>query len=184
MSPKFSLMKSTRLLFILFVMLSAPAGSATDNDRYAAQRQQMVEEIAADARRLVRHIDKDSVSDRVMQAMATVPRHRFVPTHERPNAYENRPLPIGYGQTISQPYIVALMTRHAQIQPGDKVLEVGTGCGYQTAVLAAVGADVYSIEIVEPLATITADRLNRLGYPAKVRAGDGYEGWASSGHPS
>src|SRR5277367_6080622 len=114
----------------------------------------------------------------VLAAMTKVPRHEFVPEHLADKAYEDHPLPIGYNQTISQPYIVALMTELLQLTPGAKVLEVGTGSGYQTAILAEVGAEVYSMEIVEPLAKESAERLRRLGYGRiHVKHGDGYVGW-------
>jgi len=110
--------------------------------------------------------------------MRKVPRHEFVPEHLADAAYEDHPLPIGYGQTISQPYIVALMTELLRLTPGAKVLEVGTGCGYQTAVLAEIAAEVYSMEIIEPLANESADRLQRLGYKnIQIKRGDGYLGW-------
>lgn len=114
---------------------------------------------------------------RVLEAMRRVARHRFVPGELSERAYEDRPLPIGHDQTISQPYIVALMSELADVQPGDRVLEVGTGSGYQAAVLAELGAEVYSIEIVEPLARMAAKRLAELGYHVTVRHGDGYRGW-------
>lgn len=115
---------------------------------------------------------------RVLQAMREVPRHLFVPQEMRPYAYADSPLPIGYEQTISQPYIVAFMTEALKPQPDDRVLEVGTGSGYQAAVLSVLVKEVYSIEIVEPLAKEAADRLQRLGYSnVKVRSGDGYRGW-------
>ena len=115
---------------------------------------------------------------RVLAAMAKVPRHEFVPEPLAGEAYEDHPLPIGYTQTISQPYIVALMTELLQIQSGAKVLDVGTGSGYQAAILAEVGAQVYSIEIVEPLARSSAELLRRLGYASvQVKQGDGYWGW-------
>jgi protein-L-isoaspartate(D-aspartate) O-methyltransferase len=114
----------------------------------------------------------------VLAAMHQVPRHEFVPERWIAAAYEDHPLPIGYGQTISQPYIVALMTELLQPTRGAKILEVGTGSGYQTAILAEVGAEVYSIEILEPLAHEAADRLRRLGYDrVHLRQGDGYLGW-------
>ena len=113
-----------------------------------------------------------------MSAMSKVPRHEFVPAWERPAAYADRPLPIGHGQTISQPFIVALMTDFMDIQPGDSVLEVGTGCGYQAAVLAELAKKVYTIEIVEPLGREAAQRLARLGYDnVAAKVGDGYQGW-------
>lgn len=120
---------------------------------------------------------RDIVDPRVLAAMRSVPRHAFVPPELAGAAYHDGPLPIGHGVTISQPYIVALMTQLARIEPGDRVLDVGTGSGYQAAVLAAMGAEVYGIEIIEPLATEAAARLTRLGHAATVRAGDGFRGW-------
>jgi protein-L-isoaspartate(D-aspartate) O-methyltransferase len=121
---------------------------------------------------------RDIVDPRVLQAMRTVPRHLFVPESWRQQAYGDHPLPIGHEQTISQPYIVALMSELARIAPGDRVLEIGTGSGYQTAVLAALGAEIYSLEVVEPLAAAAAALLARLGYDrVTVRGGDGYGGW-------
>jgi protein-L-isoaspartate(D-aspartate) O-methyltransferase len=115
---------------------------------------------------------------RVLAAMTKVPRHKFVPEHLADAAYEDHPLPIGYNQTISQPYIVALMTELLQLQPGARVLEVGTGSGYQAAILAEVGAQVYTLEILEPLAKTSAELLQRLGYTSvHVKQGDGYLGW-------
>jgi len=121
---------------------------------------------------------RDITDVRVLAAMRTVPRHEFVPEAVVAHAYDDAPLPIGHQQTISQPYIVALMTQHADIQPADRVLEIGTGSGYQAAVLAEVAKDVYSIEIVEPLARQAERTLKRLGYErVHVRHGDGYRGW-------
>ncbi|NNL86567.1 MAG: protein-L-isoaspartate(D-aspartate) O-methyltransferase [Myxococcales bacterium] len=118
---------------------------------------------------------------RVLRAMGEVPRHEFVPTELRPFAYRDRPLPIGHGQTISQPYIVAVMSELAQLKPGDRVLEVGTGSGYQAAVLAALGAEVYSIELLPELAAQAAATLKRLGYRnIQLRQGDGFAGWPSA----
>ena len=114
----------------------------------------------------------------VLAALRAVPRHRFVPAPQAREAYADHPLPIGHGQTISQPYIVALMTEQAQLKPDDVVLEVGTGSGYQAAVLAEIVAQVYTIEIVEPLAHQAARDLAAAGYSrVEVRAGDGYAGW-------
>ena len=113
----------------------------------------------------------------VLRAMRMVPRHRFVPESQRASVYDDRPLPIGYGQTISQPYIVALMSELAAVKPGDTVLEVGTGSGYQAAVLAEMGVKVFSIEIVEPLAKQAKATLKALEYDVAVRHGDGYGGW-------
>ncbi len=128
----------------------------------------------------------DAVARRQMQpvlkVMRAVPRHEFVPIHYSRQAYADRPLPIGYGQTISQPYIVAEMTRLLRIDRTSKVLEIGTGSGYQAAVLAHVTPHVYSIEIVLPLARSASKRLQRLGYTTvQVRHGDGYHGWAEKG---
>lgn len=113
-----------------------------------------------------------------LRAMETVPRHLFVSESQREYAYHDYPLPIGYGQTISQPYIVAAMTELLSLKPGDKVLEVGTGSGYQAAVLAELVDEVYSIEILKPLGEEAAERLKRLGYEnIRVKIGDGYLGW-------
>ena len=113
-----------------------------------------------------------------LEAMRAVPRHEFLPLRLREEAYGDYPLPIGHGQTISQPYIVAFMTEAIRPQPGEKILEIGAGSGYQAAVLAQMGADVYSIEIVEPLAEMARQTLERLGYKnAHVKHGDGYRGW-------
>jgi protein-L-isoaspartate(D-aspartate) O-methyltransferase len=124
-------------------------------------------------------IEARGVSDvRVLDAMRSVPRHEFVPDSLAARAYEDNPLPIGDGQTISQPYIVAAMSELARIGPGSRVLEVGTGSGYQAAVLHEIAGEIYSIEIVEALAGRSADLLERLGYEsAHVRHGDGYRGW-------
>ena len=127
-----------------------------------------------------RQIERRGVKDaRVLGAMRKVPRHRFIPESQAAYAYEDRPLPIGLQQTISQPYIVALMSELAGVKPGDKVLEVGTGSGYQAAVLAEMGVKVFSIEIVEPLAKQARATLDELGYGKRVtvRHGDGYAGW-------
>ncbi len=119
---------------------------------------------------------------KVLEAMRVVPRHVFVPTAMRTYAYEDGPLPIGYGQTISQPYIVAFMTEALRLDPNSVVLEIGTGSGYQAAVCAEIAREVYTIEIVEPLARSAAELLVQLGYAnIHVRAGDGYFGWAEKG---
>ena len=171
-------MKPTLIIFLLSCLLAAETISAQQVDKYASQRQMMIEEIASDASRLVKYIDKDSVSDRVMQSMASVPRHLFIPPEMRDGAYENRPLPIGYGQTISQPYIVALMTDLLQPQPDHKVLEIGTGSGYQAAVLSGLVKEVYSIEIIDKLGLTAKQVLKQLGYDnVSTRIADGYDGW-------
>ncbi len=119
-----------------------------------------------------------ALSEPVAAAMRAVERHQFVPQSERRNAYENRPLPIGYGQTISQPYIVALMTELAQLSAGERALEIGTGSGYQAAVLAEMGVAVSTIEIIPALGHGAARRLQRLGYDGvTARVADGYHGW-------
>lgn len=120
---------------------------------------------------------RDIDDPRVLAAMRSVPRHEFVPPELGFAAYEDGPLSIGHGVTISQPYIVALMTQLARVGPGDRVLDLGTGSGYQAAVLATLGATVYGLEIIEPLATAAAERLARLGLPATIRAGNGWGGW-------
>lgn len=146
---------------------SPPA--ATTDDRFAEERYAMVRDTVA---------SRDVTDENVLRAMRTVPRHELVPEDQRDDSYEDHPLPIGHDQTISQPYIVGLMTQLAEVDRGDTVLEVGTGSGYQAAVLAEMGVEVYSIEIVEPLAERAAADLERLGYDSvHVRAGDGYRGW-------
>ena len=120
--------------------------------------------------------------ERVLTAMAKVSREEFVPQDSRAASYTDQPLPIGYGQTISQPYIVAFMTEQLHPSSGDRVLEIGTGSGYQAAVLAELVAEVYSIEIIEPLAKTAEATLQRLGYTnVQVKAGDGYKGWPEHG---
>jgi protein-L-isoaspartate(D-aspartate) O-methyltransferase len=150
------------------LLLAAPAPAAPPDPQAAAR-----------ARMVASQIEARGVKDgRVLQAMGTVERHRFVPPALHAEAYADRPLPIGLDQTISQPYIVALMTELAAVRPGARVLEVGTGSGYQAAVLSLLAAEVYSIEIVVPLADEARARLAGLGYAnVTVRAGDGYRGW-------
>jgi len=127
---------------------------------------------------LARDTEQATLNDDVMRSLATVERHEFVPQRERPFAYENRPLPIGYGQTISQPYIVALMTDLIEPDVDDVILEIGTGSGYQAAILAKLVKHVYSIEIIETLADEARARLARLGYEnITTKLGDGYYGW-------
>lgn len=121
---------------------------------------------------------RDITNQAVLNAMRTVPRHEFVPPEMRASAYADQPLPIGHGQTISQPYIVAIMTQLLELEPGDKILEVGTGSGYQAAVLAELDTQVYSIEIIEALATQARSQLKQMEYDnVHVRHGDGYKGW-------
>jgi protein-L-isoaspartate(D-aspartate) O-methyltransferase len=138
-----------------------------------------VETVERRRRMIVDQLEGRDVHDaRVLAAMAAVPRHAFVPPELFPHAYDDMPLPIGRGQTISQPYVVAAMTQLAQLGPAARVLEIGTGCGYQTAVLAELAAEVYSIEIVPELAARAAAMLEQLGYGnVRLRQGDGYAGW-------
>jgi protein-L-isoaspartate(D-aspartate) O-methyltransferase len=125
-----------------------------------------------------KRLGKSALDPRVMAALGQVPRHAFVPENHRSTAYENRPQPIGHGQTISQPYMVAVMTDLAAIAPGDRVLEIGTGCGYQTAVLAELAARVYTVEVVPELANRAAELLRGLGYGnIDFHVGDGALGW-------
>jgi protein-L-isoaspartate(D-aspartate) O-methyltransferase len=157
---------------------AAEAMGARSPEEYEWQRARMVDQIAALARETAAETGRAALSARVIAAMGKVPRHEFVPAGERRNAYADRPLSIGHGQTISQPYIVALMTDFMDVQPGDRVLEIGTGSGYQAAVLAELARTVYTVEIVEPLAREARERFERLGYRNVVaRTGDGYRGW-------
>lgn len=163
--------------FLLFFLVSVPVMSLAEDDR-AAERRRMVEEVAAQAGLVARETGRSEFDARVLAAMEKVPRHEFVPEAQQRSAYRNRPLSIGAGQTISQPFIVALMTDLLALEPGDKVLEIGTGSGYQGAVLAELAADVYTIEIVESLGLTAAKAFARLGYDnVHARIGDGYQGW-------
>lgn len=156
-------------------MAGAQTASAED---FASGHRRMMEEITALVRETRTETGKPALDERVMAVMRKVPRHEFVPADQLPRAYQNRPLPIGHGQTISQPYIVALMTDLARVEPGHTVLEVGTGSGYQAAVMAHLARAVYTIEIVEPLGLQARQRLQKLGYDnVQVRLGDGYHGW-------
>jgi protein-L-isoaspartate(D-aspartate) O-methyltransferase len=148
---------------------ATPVTVDVNDERFAAARQQMVET----------QIQNRGVHDTaVLAAMEAVPRHLFVPAEWQEDAYADHPLPIGYGQTISQPYIVAWMSELLGLEAGDRVLEIGTGSGYQAAILGKMGLEVYTIEIVEPLATQAASRLAGMGYEnVVVRNADGYYGW-------
>ena len=151
---------------------------ASAEDDRAAERQQMVDEIRQLSRLVAAETGHSRIDARVLNAMETVRRHEFVPLAQRHAAYRNRPLTIGSGQTISQPFIVALMTDLLAVKPGDTVLEIGTGSGYQSAVLAKLAKDVYTVEIVESLGRSAAATLKRLGYTnVHTRIGDGYKGW-------
>ena len=149
--------------------LPAPPNEQPGPDRFQIARERMVAEQIA---------SRDVTDPRVLAAMRKVPRHEFVPPEQRESAYEDRPLPIGHGQTISQPYIVALMTQLAKPKPTDRALEIGTGSGYQAAVLSLLVSEVFTIEIEEPLAKDARQRLLALGCANVVtRTGDGYGGW-------
>jgi protein-L-isoaspartate(D-aspartate) O-methyltransferase len=160
-----------KLILILAYSVGLLTCSSQSNrdDLYHAARQRMVKE----------DIQGRGIEDqRVLQAMLKVKRHLFVPEAYRPMAYADRPLPVGEGQTISQPYIVALMAYHLHLKPADRVLEIGTGSGYQAAVLAELAKEVYSIEIIEQLARAAKERIEALGYKnIWVRHGDGFYGW-------
>jgi protein-L-isoaspartate(D-aspartate) O-methyltransferase len=173
-----------RLRFILPALVGAfacaIAGPApcTESPDYESERRALLREIEHDVRDTARYINRRSLDERVMSAMMAVPRHEFVRPEDRGRAYQNSPLPIGHGQTISQPYIVAVMTDLAVPAPGCRALEVGTGSGYQAAVLAELCEEVYTLEIIEPLGEQARERLARLGYDnVTVRIGDGYYGW-------
>ncbi len=159
----------------IVVSLTLPTLVTADRE---TERIAMVEAIASDVAATRSYLGQETLRPEVLQAMAEVPRHAFVPQARRPNAYENRPLPIGHGQTISQPYIVAIMTDLLNLEPDHRVLEVGTGSGYQAAILAELVDQVFSIEIIRPLAEAAIERLRSLGYTnVTTRTGDGYYGW-------
>ncbi len=152
-------------------------GCASEQDM-TAERNRLVDKIEAEVRMTARELGFDRLAPPVAEAMRQVPRHVFVPGAQRALAYANHPLPIGNGQTISQPYIVAIMSQLLNVGPGDRVFELGTGSGYQAAVLAAMGVEVYSVEIVPELAERAVANLSAAGYPqVQVRAGDGWLGW-------
>jgi len=161
-------------IFILLLCTITPLQAAD----YEQARKELIELLEEDVRRTEFYIGKSEFDSRVMEAMARVPRHLFVPKRYRRDAYNNTPLPIGHGQTISQPYIVALMTDLLELKQGDRVLEVGTGSGYQAAILAELIDQVYTIEIIEPLAERAAKVLKQQNYQnIQSRVGDGYYGW-------
>jgi len=171
---RFKFKPAVRLLVVtlVFLLTLCPActqqGEITEEVAFAQARQRMVEtQIQA----------RDIKDPRVLTAMAKVPRHRFVLQEYLGQAYTDRPLPIGHGQTISQPYIVALMTELLALKPGQKVLEIGTGSGYQAAILAELTTQVYTVEIIEALGQQAAATLKELGYDVRAKIDDGYYGW-------
>ena len=145
---------------------------------FEEQRREMITAIRVIAKHLVAEIGKTALDDQVLRAMVKVPRHEFVPLEVQPYAYLNRPLPIGFDKTISQPLMVAVMTDLLELKPDDVVLEIGTGLGYQSAVLAELAGSVYTVEIIDELAQRAVQRLKREGYTnIEVRVGNGYFGW-------
>ncbi|MDO8932764.1 MAG: protein-L-isoaspartate(D-aspartate) O-methyltransferase [Rhodocyclaceae bacterium] len=171
----------TAVLWLALLLGAVPHATVGAADM-ARERQAMVDEVASMARAFGAGAGRGALDPRVLAALGRVPRHEFVSAALRSSAYANRPLPIGHGQTISQPYIVAVMTDYAKVGAGDTALEIGTGSGYQAAVLAELGVKVWSIEIVEPLAKEAAERLRRLGYAnVATKFGDGYHGWPEHG---
>ncbi len=168
-----------RTFFIfLFVAGTVAVSYALATDNYRSRSQQMIQEIKEDARYASSTLGRDYIDKKVIGVMEKVPRHQFVPAYLQRSAYVNKPLPIGYGQTISQPFIVALMTDLLQTEKDDVVLEIGTGSGYQAAVLANLVKKVYTIEIIKELGESARERLARLKYEnIEVRIADGYFGW-------
>jgi protein-L-isoaspartate(D-aspartate) O-methyltransferase len=166
------------LRFLLCIFQAFTLTAAAEPDPYTRQRHDLAVQIAAMAKNAPLETGQSSFSAPIMAAMEKVPRHRFVPRDMERYAYRNRPLPIGYGQTISQPFLVAYMTDLLGVGKTAKVLEVGTGSGYQAAILGELVQEVYTIEIIEPLAMRATETLKANGYRnVQVRAGDGYYGW-------
>jgi protein-L-isoaspartate(D-aspartate) O-methyltransferase len=175
-SPNLALLLALGVL--LAILAAARLSSAAAQDDLAAERARMVTTIEAHAKRASSSLGREFLAPEILKVVGDVPRHEFVPDGLRGDAYADRPLPIGYGQTISQPFIVALMTDLLRVQPDHVVLEVGTGSGYQAAVLARLVRRVHTIEIVAALAQSAGARLQRLGYDnVATRSGDGYYGW-------
>lgn len=165
----------TRWVIMLWFFTLGPFAFGGDD---SSLREQLIDEIKEDVRLTRQQLGKPALDERVLQAMRKVPRHEFVPAEYRSQAYENRPLPIGFGQTISQPYIVAIMTDLVQVEPDDVVFELGTGSGYQAAVLSELVRHVYTMEIIEELGERARKTLKELDYAnVTVRVGDGYYGW-------
>ena len=172
------LQKSAKTLIAIWISLVGLNTSATETDIWAERRAGMIREIQATVDYTREETGVVEIDQGVMEALSRVLRHKFVPEEIRELAYENRPLPVGHGQTISQPYIVALMTHLLELDESSVVLEVGTGSAYQAAVLAEIADRVFTIEIVTPLADSARERLQELGYDnVSVSNGDGYYGW-------
>lgn len=166
-----------KISFSFFILFSNLLYCDILDKYYDAQKKEMVETIIKEVRLTSKYLGEDKLDDRVIKALRSVQRHNFVPFLNRHSAYDNRPLPIGHGQTISQPYIVAIMTNLLKLKNSDKVLEIGTGSGYQAAILSKIVKKVYTIEIIKPLGLKAKERLRELGYDnIDIRIGDGYHG--------
>lgn len=178
-------MKKIKHLIFWFVVIGLIlllfSGHVIAEDVFQRQRQALVDIIKTNVVITRDFLKQESLDERVLDALLKVPRHEFVPDNQRSYAYENRPLPIGNGQTISQPYIVAIMTDLLKLKKTDRILEVGTGSGYQAAILAELADSVYTIEIVEELGKQAAENLKKSGYDlVHTRIGDGYYGWETA----
>jgi protein-L-isoaspartate(D-aspartate) O-methyltransferase len=168
--------RTTLLLVVLLFPLNSCAPSSLSEQ--IAVEEKAAQDFAQQRRNLIAQLRSQGISSTVLDAMLKVPRHKFVPSSQRHLAYQNRPLSIGHGQTISQPFIVGYMTEAASIAPEEKVLEIGTGSGYQAAVLAELAKEVYTIEIIPELAEGARALLRELDYKnVQVKTGNGYEGW-------
>ena len=172
--------RQSLLIGLAFVLGAVPA--CADVDQYEPKRQRMIRLIEAETRATEAVTGIEVLDPEVLDTMARVPRHAFVPRVLVRHAYEPRPLPVAEEQNIAAPFLVALMTHLAQVRPGDRIFETGTGAGYHAAILADMKADVFSVEVIEPLARQAASRLGQLGYHrVRIRPGDGYYGWAEEG---
>ena len=172
--------RQSLLIGLAFVLGAVPA--CADVEGYEPERQRMIRLIEAETRATEKVTGIDELDPEVLGAMARVPRHVFVPRVLVPYAYEPRPLPVAEDQNVAAPFLVALMTHLAEVKPGDRVFETGTGAGYHAAVLADMKAEVFSVEVIEPLARLAARRLGELGYHrVRIRPGDGYYGWVDEG---
>lgn len=173
-------MKNYRYILIVILSLGTFLHADLTEKEYDKARQSMVETIKKETKKTSKYLGKNTLDKKVIDAIGKVKRHKFVPEKYRVNAYDNRPLPIGHGQTISQPYIVAAMTELLNLKESDSVLEVGTGSGYQAAILAHIVKKVTTLEIIEPLGLEAKKRLKALGYKnIEVLIGDGYYGLKS-----